>query len=120
MVFIFHKKNIFFQDNLIRIGFSISLFFIVASLLSLYFLIAPQAEPLALRYSIYFGIDLIGPWWSIFFLPLVGLLVFIVNFSLAHSLFLKSRTLSNFLVIGCSTFQFFLLIITLLIILLNK
>ncbi len=41
--------------------------------------IHPQTEQLFLHYTILFGVDLIGPWNKIFFLPMSGLLIICVN-----------------------------------------
>ncbi|NMC51300.1 hypothetical protein GYA54_01045 [Candidatus Kuenenbacteria bacterium] len=120
MLFPSLQKNVFSQDKVVKIGLLSSLFFVLLSFLAFYFLLPPQVEPVALRYSIYFGIDLIGQWWSIFLFPLAGLAITAINFYLAYKLSSRSHTLVGFLVVGSIAFQIFLIIITLLILLLNK
>ena len=120
MLFPFFKTNLFFKNKTTRICLTLSLFFIILSFLALYFQITPRIESVTLRYTIYFGIDLIAPWWSVFFLPLTGLIIFILNFTLAHLLFLKSNILSYFLLVSSVAFQLVLTLISLLIILLNR
>ncbi len=44
----------------------------------------PRGSSLApLHYTIYFGIDLSGPWWWIYGLPLVGSVIIIAHFFIA-------------------------------------
>ncbi len=120
MLFPSLRSNLFFQDKTVRICLVLSLFLIIISLVALYFRIAPQIEPVYLRYSVYFGIDLIGAWWLVFLLPLSGFLALLLNFYLAYVLFLKSNILSYFLTLTTVALQIFLLIISFLIILLNN
>lgn len=76
---------------------------------SLWFLIffkimplANQLDFLSLHYNIYFGIDLIGSWYRIFYIPVAGLIFLIINFILIVLLYKKERFLSYF-VAACST-----------------
>jgi len=60
-------------------------------------------ELIPLHYNIYFGIDLLGYWYRIFLMPVLGLVVFTVNLFLTAWFFLKEKTIGYFL-IGASTF----------------
>ncbi|HRY63611.1 MAG TPA: hypothetical protein P5267_03365 [Patescibacteria group bacterium] len=120
MVFPFLETNLFFKNRVTRICLSLSLFFVILSFLLLYFQIAPRVESVALRYTIYFGIDLVGSWWSVYFFPLAGLVALILNFTLAHLLFLKSNILSYFLMCSSVAFQLVLTLVSFLIIFLNR
>ncbi|OGG95956.1 hypothetical protein A2V95_01585 [Candidatus Kuenenbacteria bacterium RBG_16_41_7] len=97
-----------------------SLFFILLSLIALYLKITPITEAIPLRYTVYFGIDLIAPWWSVFLFLLSGLAIFIFNFVLAYLLFLKSNILAYFLMLSATLIQLVLVIVSFLIILLNN
>ena len=44
--------------------------------------IHPTVEQIFLHYNSVFGIDLIGNWWQIFYLPAGGLLILVINFSM--------------------------------------
>lgn len=81
--------------------------------------VRPQAEPLLLHYNIYYGIDLIGEWWRMYFIPAVGAGIIIFNFFLAWFIYVKERILAYFLFFASSIFQVFLLVSAALIILLN-
>jgi len=76
-------------------------------------------EFVVLQYNIYFGISSLGPWAMLFLLPLSGLLVGAVNFSLVFHLYLKERLLSLFLAAGAAVFQLIILAAAVLIIYLN-
>lgn len=120
MLFSFLRSNLFYRNRVTRICLALSALLLIALLLSLYLEITPRVEAIALRYNIYFGLDLIAPWWAIFFLPLTGFLVCLLNFCLAHALFLKSQILSYFLMFSAVAFQAVLAVLVLLIILLNR
>ena len=74
---------------------------------------------ISLHYNIYFGIDLIGAWYSILAIPIAGLIFLVLNSILIVALFKKEKFLSYFLA-GCSVLiNFGLLTALTLIILLN-
>ncbi len=57
-----------------------------------------------LHYNIYFGVDLIGEWYRLYFMPLLGVVIFFINIVL--SILLKKRDNSirsfiGFVSIGC-------------------
>ncbi|MFA5021096.1 MAG: hypothetical protein WC517_03490 [Patescibacteria group bacterium] len=76
-------------------------------------------EFVVLQYNIYFGISSLGHWLMLFLLPLSGLLVGAINFSLAFYLYLKERALSLSLAAGAVAFQLIILTAVILIIYLN-
>lgn len=57
----------------------------------------PSVEAIPLHYTIYFGIDLVGPWWYRFGFPAAGLGVIIVNGGLAMLLYERKRFLTGLL-----------------------
>lgn len=72
-----------------------------------------------LHYNTYLGVDNFGPWYNIFILPALGLLIFIVNSLLAATIYNRKDILSYFLVITNMATQFVLLVSTIFIILIN-
>ena len=114
------RKNLFLKDKIILTNLILSIICWLFSLVWLYFKIAPQVEPIALRYTIYFGIDLIGPWYYVYIFPSVGIIIILINFILAYYIFLKIKILSYFLVLTSTAIQILSIIISLLIFLLNK
>ena len=56
-----------------------------------------------LHYNIYFGIDLLGPWYQIFLLPILGLIFLLINFLFGMAVYRRELILSYFLA-GTSSF----------------
>ncbi|MGB0757119.1 MAG: hypothetical protein ACPGO5_01560 [Patescibacteria group bacterium] len=50
------------------------------------------------HYTVYFGIDRVGPWWSILRYAFFGTVIFIINFFLASQLFFTRRLYSYIVV----------------------
>ncbi|EKE19040.1 MAG: hypothetical protein ACD_9C00158G0004 [uncultured bacterium] len=65
------------------------------------FYIRPVDFPIILHYNVYFGVDVIGPWWQVYFLPLIGLLIFIINTLLGYLFYQqKERIVAHLLVLA--------------------
>ncbi len=69
--------------------------------------IGPQPESVPVHYNIYFGIDLLGPWWYLLLLPAGGAFVLVVNLVLAVLVYRADRLASYFLTIGGAIVQLF-------------
>lgn len=48
--------------------------------------VRPNMDPAVLHYTIYFGIDRVGEWWQIYFLPFSGLIIIGMNAMCANVL----------------------------------
>ncbi|MEK7512097.1 MAG: hypothetical protein AAB575_03740 [Patescibacteria group bacterium] len=72
-----------------------------------------------LHYNIYLGVDLFGKWQNIFYLPGIGLVIFLVNTISALLLYSKKEILSYFLSVSSALLQVFLLLATIFVILIN-
>lgn len=51
----------------------------IASWIWLFWHIGPQDEQIFLHYNVLFGVDLIGPWSQMFYLPISGIVILILN-----------------------------------------
>ncbi len=81
--------------------------------------IHPQEEPIFLHYNTLFGVDLVGEWWHIVFIPITGLFLFLINSFLGWCLFAKDR-LAAYVLVGVAVFcQLFLFIASCLLVFLN-
>ena len=81
--------------------------------------IKPQTDPIFLHYNILFGVDYIGDWWKVLYLPIAGLFIYLINTILSWVLFGKDKfaaQLLNFVSIFC---QVFVLIAAALLVFLN-
>jgi len=72
-----------------------------------------------LGYNIYFGISLLGHWYQILIMPIMGLVVIAFNFSLGFYFYLKERLISYFLAGIASVFNIIVLLAALIIIYVN-
>jgi hypothetical protein len=111
-----------FRDNFFRVNFSLSIIinFLIWVFIAWRFIpLVKPGEPMPLHFNIYFGIDFIGEWYKLLFIPLLGIIFILTNFFLADILYLRDKIISFFL-LGASTFaQIILFIAVYMIILIN-
>jgi len=72
--------------------------------------IRPSLGQVFLHYNIIFGVDLVGEWWKIFYLPIVGLLVLLLNYALSFALYRSYKFLGRLLSFAVFIFHGFLLV----------
>lgn len=53
--------------------------------------IRPQEEFLFLHYNVLFGVDRVGPWWMVYYAPLIGLCVLLLNAIIGWIFFEKDK-----------------------------
>jgi len=87
-----YLKNLF---NLITLILSLAIN--ILSWLWLIFQIKPQQEDIFLHYNILFGVDYLGSWWKVFYLPIFGLLILITNNLIGWLLFGKDKFIAQIL-----------------------
>jgi hypothetical protein len=63
------------------------------------FFIRPVDFPIILHYNVYFGVDVIGSWWQVYFLPLIGLLILSVNTVLGYLFYQQKERIAAHLLI---------------------
>jgi len=56
--------------------------------------VAPTDAPIILHYNIYFGIDVLGSWKSLFFMPALSAALLFVNLVLSRFFYYKERMVS--------------------------
>jgi len=81
--------------------------------------ISPQESPIFLHYNILFGVDLVGSWWRVFVIPVVGLSIIIVNTVVGWTTFHKDKFIAYFLNSTALICQIFLFISAYLLVYLN-
>lgn len=96
-----------------------SILLIMASFAAILLTIPVTDEPVFLHYTIYFGIDLIGPWIHLFLMPASGLLIFFINLLLSTILYKEHLLLVFFLVYASALAQILILTSLALVILQN-
>lgn len=111
---------LFFKNKFIRFTLSLGIIFNILSWILFYFRIPISVEPIILRYNIYTGISLIGPWYSVFYFSLAGVLILILNFILAKKFFLNKRILAYALSTVALICQTLILLYGVLIVVINS
>ncbi len=86
----------------------------------IYFGLPHLAEPIVLRYNIFMGINLIGPWLNAFYFPLAGLVIGIFNFFLAKAVYKKEKLASYFLILTALSCQLILVVFLALLLVINS
>ncbi|MBT3816766.1 MAG: hypothetical protein HOE80_00245 [Candidatus Magasanikbacteria bacterium] len=81
--------------------------------------IRPQEDSIFLHYTVLFGVDFSGPWHYILYLPIIGLVIFIINTLLGWILYQKDHLASYLLQAAAVFVHIFLVIVTLLLVFLN-
>lgn len=65
------------------------------------FFIRPVDFPIILHYNVYFGVDVIGAWWQVYYLPLIGLTVLLANTILGYIFYQqKERIVAHLLMLA--------------------
>lgn len=81
--------------------------------------VRPTADQIFLHYNVVFGVDLIGDWWKILAVPLGGVVIFLLNFTLSWYCYSEDKILSRFLVFVAASLNLFLAIAFYLVVGLN-
>ena len=74
----------------------------------IFFQLGQRSDYLFLHYNIIFGVDLVGPWWKILYLPLGGLAIIILNFLLSLYIYNQDKLISRMLLFFAALFSLFL------------
>lgn len=109
----------FLKDKFVKINLFLSLGINVALWLWLLWQTKDFSGHIPLHYNIYFGIDYLGPWYALFYLPLIGLIFLIFNLSIGAFSFEREKMLGYFLLGSSSFSQLILLVASFFIIYIN-
>jgi hypothetical protein len=107
------------KNKVINRNFILSFILNLLLWIFLYWKIQPQVDPIVLNYNIYFGISLIGDWWHIFTLPLVGLVIWLINLILVAIWSKKEQLLTSFLSYTTTLIQILLIIVSIFMVMVN-
>ena len=118
-LFIFIPMILYFKNRIVRWSLISSIVLNLLLWILYYFRIPIQTEPIVLRYNIYAGINLIGPWYNVFYFPLAGIILIVLNFILGKFLFKRSKLIAEFLAITALICQIILLAFGILIVMIN-
>ncbi|HEX8973915.1 MAG TPA: hypothetical protein VF817_00305 [Patescibacteria group bacterium] len=91
----------FFRSGLVHWVLIGSLILNIANWGAMAYFIRPVDFPLVLHYNVYFGVDMIGAWWQLYFLPLIGLVILLINAFLGYLFYgQKERIVAHMLMLA--------------------
>jgi len=110
------QRTKFWHDKKIYGFLFFSLFVIIFSYFYIWLTMRKSGQTVPLHYNLLIGIDSIGHWTRLLRLPLYGLTILVLNFSLIYKNYEKeNKFLLNFLLISTISIQIILLIAIILI-----
>ncbi|MFH1564683.1 MAG: hypothetical protein ABIC82_02415 [bacterium] len=117
-------KEFIKKDKLIKVTIFLSILFNLINWGLIYYrftrFLAGQEESIILHYNIYFGIDKIGDWTNIYYLPLIGLAILFINLLGGYLLYQKDKLISYFFLSVAFLVQILLILATFFIIVVNQ
>ncbi len=91
----------YFHSSLLQWVFIASLALNIGNWLFIAFFIRPVDFLIILHYNVYFGVDLIGSWWQMYLMPLIGLLIAFANAFLGYLFYQrKERIVAHLLMLA--------------------
>lgn len=94
----------FFRSSLVHWVLIGTIFVGIANWAALIVYIRPVDLPIVLHYNVYLGVDIIGDWWQMYFLPIIADVFFAVNTFLAHVFYQKKERLAAYIFLLASFF----------------
>lgn len=113
------ELRFFFKDHLIGYPAFIALLSSIVAVIWFGIKIKPTKELIFLHSTRYLGVDLIGQWHLVYFLPLGSLLVLLFNVLLGYFLAPRDKILTYLLTISAAVVAIILLIQSVIIVRLN-
>lgn len=81
--------------------------------------IGPQVDNIFLHYTVLYGVDFVGEWWRVFYVPLTGLVILLMNMIVGWMLFQRDKILTYMVLAMSVLCQIFLLVSVSLLVFLN-
>lgn len=84
----------FWTDPVIFFSIVLAVLVNAALWVALFWTVIPTDSPIILHYNIYFGVDAVGNWKSLFFMPTLAAVLLILNLVLSRFFYYKERLVS--------------------------
>lgn len=81
-----------------------------ATWILLYWMIPQTDLSVVLHHNIYFGVDLVGEWYKLFYIPLSGSIIILLNTGLSFIVYTREKLLSSVIEMSSLVIQAALLI----------
>jgi len=115
----FYLLKVFFREPWVYIPLAISASAQVFMWPYIFLRLSVLGGSVFLHYNIIFGVDYVGEWWRILFLPIAGLAFVIINFIAAIYTFNADKLLSRILTVFTAVLELFLALAVYLIVDIN-
>lgn len=111
------QKNKFWHNKRVLGFLFFCLLIDIFNFLYIYLEMRKSSQIVPLHYNILIGVSHIGHWTKLLYIPLSGLIIFIINFFLVYKVYIdENRFLTNFLLFSTLSIQIILLTAIILII----
>jgi len=107
--FMFYSPKLFIRDTWIFAPFSLSIVCLGIMCWRVFFFINGSMGQIFLHYTSIFGVDLVGEWWKMYYLPLGGILLALINFFVGLAHYRENKFLARFLGVSTLIIEMFLL-----------
>ena len=94
----------FFRSHLVQWIIIGTIFLALAVWGVLIFYIRPVDLPIVLHYNVFLGVDIVGEWWQLYFLPIISDIFLITNTTLAYVFYQKKERLAAYIFLLASFF----------------
>ncbi len=111
--------KLYIRNSYTKIAFVINITVNISIWVWLLIYIRPQEDPIFLHYNVLFGVDFIGAWWKMLFLPLSGIFIILTNLLLGWLLFSYDKFISHLLNTISVLLQLFILVASILLVFIN-
>lgn len=89
----------FFRNVIVQVLLGLSGLFNVVVWLVLILAVSSEREVIILHYNVYLGVDMIGTYWQIFFVPSIGILFLAVNTALGRFLYASQERIAAYMLL---------------------
>jgi len=114
-----YTLKLFIKDKFVLIAFFVSLGLLAGNFGYLISHIKPLNEGVFLHYDIVIGPNLHGDWWKLYYLPITGAVILILNLIIAYFFYTFDKIFCRTLCFGTIFSELFLLIAAYLLIGIN-
>ena len=115
----FYSPKLYFRDPWTSVPLSGVILIQVFLWWYLIFNIRSEAGQIFLHYNIIFGVDLVGDWWKIYYLPLAGIFTALLNYFFSLMFYTVDKFLTRLLSFWVLFFHLFLMVGAILLVRLN-
>lgn len=117
-----HEARELLKLRFYRLTFGFGLFAVLLAVVLPAWKVLPMIygnEVVPIHYNIHYGVDETGPWWRVFTLPVIGLVLWLVNVPLAAAFSRHERMLGAFVAGMTLVIEALLFIAMIFVVLLN-